>query len=223
MDSSKDIFAFSNFGDPQTGMNAIEYYSQKVKSLMYYDVFLAFENITKPMQNPEVYERINEKMSMLGPAVGRFMGEVLNPIVTRTIGILDRKGLLPPIPDELIDNPRFEIDYVSQLAQAQKRSELNSLMGGLSLIGQMAQAAPETLDKIDPDKTVNIAWDILGAPVKVLRDDEEVKEIREARANAQARENQMVEAAQVAAIGKTAAEGDKMLAETASRSKGRFE
>ena len=96
-------------------------------------------------------------------------------------------------------------------------------MGGLSLIGQMAQAAPETLDKIDPDKTVNIAWDILGAPVKVLRDDEEVKEIREARANAQARENQMVEAAQVAAIGKTAAEGDKMLAETASRSKGRFE
>jgi len=105
MDSSKDIFAFSNFGDPQTGMNAIEYYSQKVKSLMYYDVFLAFENITKPMQNPEVYERINEKMSMLGPAVGRFMGEVLNPIVTRTIGILDRKGLLPPIPDELIDNP----------------------------------------------------------------------------------------------------------------------
>jgi hypothetical protein len=223
MDSSKDIFAFSNFGDPQTGMNAIEYYSQKVQSLMYYDVFLAFENITKPMQNPEVYERINEKMSMLGPAVGRFMGEVLNPIVTRTIGILDRKGLLPPIPDELIDNPRFEIDYVSQLAQAQKRSELNSLMGGLSLIGQMAQAAPETLDKIDPDKTVNITWDILGAPVKALRDDEEVKEIREARANAQARENQMVEAAQVAAIGKTAAEGDKMLAETASRSKGRFE
>jgi ammonia channel protein AmtB len=39
--------AFGNFGDPQVGMNAIEYYSQKVKSLMYNDVFLAFDNLTK--------------------------------------------------------------------------------------------------------------------------------------------------------------------------------
>jgi hypothetical protein len=223
MDSGKDIFAFGNFGDPQVGMGAIEYYTKKVRSLMYYDVFLAFEGIDKQMQNPEVYERINEKMSMLGPAVGRFMGEVLNPIVTRTIGILDRKGLLPPIPDELIENPAFEIDYVSQLAQAQKRSELNSLMSGLSLVGQMAQAAPEVLDKIDADKTVNTAWDILGAPVKVLRDDEEVQSIREGRAAAQAEQDKMVQAGQVAAIGKTAAEGDKALAETASRTKGRFE
>ena len=223
MDSGKDIFAFGNFGDPQTGLAALEYYTKKVRSLMYYDVFLAFEGIEKPMQNPEVYERINEKMSMLGPAVGRFMGEVLNPIVTRIIGILDRKGLLPPIPDELIMNPTFEIDYVSQLAQAQKRSELNSLMGGLTLIGQMAQFAPETMDKIDPDKTVNQAWDILGAPVKVLRDDQEVQAIREGRAQAQAEQAQLEKVGAMAAIGKVAAEGDKALAETASKNKGRFE
>jgi hypothetical protein len=87
----------------------------------------------------------------------------------------------------------------------------------------MAQYAPETLDKIDPDKTVNTTWDILGAPVKVLRDDEEVQAIREARANAQAEEAQMVKTAQMAAIGKTAAEADKALAETASKNRGRFE
>ena len=225
MDNAKDIFAFSNFGDPQTGMAAIEYYSNQVKSLMYNDVFLAFEKIDKSMQNPEVYERINEKMSMLGPAVGRFMGEVLNPIIIRTIGILFRAGRLPPVPDALWENPTYEIDYVSQLAQAQKRSELNSLMNGLTLVGQMAQFAPETLDKVDPDKTVDEAWDILGAPVRVLRDDSEIEAIREARAEAQAKAQELEIIGQAAKAGKDMAEGEKKLAEAgqAHSAKRRFE
>ena len=165
MDSNKDIFSFANEGDPQVGMAAIEYYTAQVKSLMYNDIFLKFENIKKQMQNPEVMEMINEKMAMLGPAVGRYMGAVLNPTIIRTIGILQRGGKLPPVPDALLESPAFEIDYVSQLAQAQKRSELNSLMNGLSLVGQMAQFVPEALDKVNTDTAVDEGWDILGAPV----------------------------------------------------------
>jgi hypothetical protein len=179
MDGSKDIFAFGNFGDPQVGMNAIEYYSMKVKTLMYNDVFLAFDNITKQMNNPEVMERINEKMTMLGPAVGRYIAEMLNPVVIRTIGILSRRGKLPPPPDELIQSPEYEIDCISQLAQAQRRSELNALVSGLSIVGQMAQYTPDVLDKISPDKVVDEAWSIIGAPVRVLRDDAEIEAIRE--------------------------------------------
>jgi len=213
MDSSKDIFAFGNFGDPQVGLNALEYYSQKVKSLMYYDVFLAFEGLGKQMNNPEVMERINEKMSMLGPAVGRWTSEVLNPIVIRTIGILYRAGKLPEPPDELLNDPTYEVDFVGQLAQAQKRSELNSLITGLTLVGQMAQFNPEVLDKLNGDSTVNEIWNITGAPVKTLRDDAEVAKIREGRANQQAQVNQMAMlgagadvVAKGATIGKTMAE-----------------
>lgn len=216
---SKDIFAFSDFGDPQIGMLAIEYYTKQIKSLMYNDIFLTFENITKQMQNPEVQERINEKMAMLGPAVGRYMGAVLNPIIIRTIGILERRGKLPPMPDALRENPSFEIDYVSQLAQAQKRSELNSLLNGLSLVGQMAQAVPDVQDKINTDVVVDEAWDILGAPVKVLRDDQEVQTIRENRAEAIAEEQKVIMAQGVAKAGKDAAAADKDLAEVAEKSK----
>ena len=225
MDSGKDIFAFANFGNPQAGMEAIEYYARQVKSLMYNDVFLAFENITKQMQNPEVQERINEKMSMLGPAVGRYMVEMLNPIVIRTIGILSRAGKLPPIPEALWENPSFEIDYVSLLAQAQKRSELNSLLGGLSLLSQVAQFVPEAVDKINPDKVVDKAWDILGSPMVVLRDDKEVEGIRGNRAEAMAQQQKMDMLTASADISKKAAEGDKALAEAgqASAGKRRFE
>jgi hypothetical protein len=221
MDSAKDIFSFGNFGDPSVGMTAIEYYTKQIKSLMYNDIFLTFENITKQMQNPEVQERINEKMAMLGPAVGRYMGAVLNPTIIRTIGILQRANKLPPVPDALMDSPSFEIDYVSQLAQAQKRSELNSLMSGLSLVGQMGQFVPEVIDKIDTDTVIDEAWDILGAPVKVLRDDMEVDQIREGRAQAQAQEQKMMMMQQAAGAGKDIAAGEKDLAAATDMSRGR--
>jgi hypothetical protein len=178
---AQDIFAFGNYGDPQVGMNAVEYYSMKVKSMMFNDVFLAFNGITKQMQNPEVMERINEKMTLLGPAVGRYISEMLNPVIIRTIGILYRRGKLPPPPAEFMMNPEYEIDCISQLAQAQRRSELNNLVTGLTLVGQMAQFAPEATDKIDTDKTTDEVWSILGAPDRVLRTDTDIAKLRETR------------------------------------------
>jgi hypothetical protein len=208
----KDIFAFGNFGDPAAGMNATEYYAQKVKTLMFYDVFLAFDNLTKQMNNPEVMERINEKMTMLGPAVGRYISEMINPAVIRTLGILYRKGRLPPIPDSLIMNPSYEIDCISQLAQAQRRSELNSLMSGLSLIGQIAPVIPDALDKVNVDKVIDNAWEIIGASPKVLRDDEEVQAIREAKGRMAQQQMSMNMVEQGANVVKTGSEVDKNMA-----------
>jgi hypothetical protein len=207
---AKDIFALGNTGDPEIGMTAIEMYSSKVKSLMFYDTFLAFNQVTKQMNNPEIMERISEKMTLLGPAVGRYISEMLNPVVVRTIGILARKGKLPEPPDEIIMDPSYEIDCISQLAQVQRRSELNSLMSGLGLVGQMAQYAPEALDKIDADKVVDEAWGILGAPVKVLRSDNEIEALRNSRANMAAEEREMAMAEQGIGIAKTGGEIDKM-------------
>lgn len=223
MDSSKDIFAFANYGDPAFGMQGVEYYSQKVKGLMFNDVFLAFEGLGKQMNNPEVYERINEKMTLLGPAVGRWTAEVSNPIIIRTIGILYRRGKLPQVPDEMLDNPAYEIDYVSQLAQAQRRSELNSLVTALTMTGQMANFAPEILDGVDPDKTRNEVWGITGAPVKVLRSDDEIQKIREVRGQKQAKAEELAIIQQGAGIVQTAAAADKLIAEAAQTGRKKFE
>jgi hypothetical protein len=198
---SKSIFSFANQGDPQFGLQAVEYYSSKVKNLMFHDTFLAFSNITKDLNNPEIMERINEKMTMLGPAVGRYLSEVLNPIVQRTIGILWRRGRLPKPPDEMIMDPSYEIDFVGTLAQAQRRSELNTLITGLTMMGQMAQFTPEIMDKINPDKVTDEVWAITGASVKVLRDDAEIKKIREGRAEASMKAQEMAMAPGLTAQG----------------------
>ena len=194
MDSSKDIFAFGNYGNPEVGLKSVEYYAMEVKRLMYQDVFLAFSNITKDMNNPEIMERINEKMTMLGPAVGRYLDEALSPIIERTIGILARRGKLPDPPSEMLIDPRYEIDFVGILAQAQRRTELNSLVTALTMVGQMAQLAPEVLDNVDPDQVTKEVWSITGAPIKVLRDDDEIQRIREGRQQALAEQQQMASA-----------------------------
>jgi len=191
--TGKDIFPFGNYGDPRIGLEATEYYASKVKSMMFTDVFLAFSNITKDMNNPEIMERINEKMTMLGPAVGRYLQEVISPVIQRTIGILFRRGKLPEPPMELMMNPGYEIDFVGVLAQAQRRTELNSLVTSLQMIGSMAQYSPEVLDKINPDRVTDEVFSITGAPVTVLRDDAEVQSIREGRAQASMQAQQIAE------------------------------
>jgi hypothetical protein len=211
---ANDIFAFGNYGNPQVGMQAVEYYTMKVKAMMYNDVFLAFDGITKQMNNPEVMERINEKMSMLAPAVGRYISEMINPTIMRTLGILSRRGKLPKPPDEFLMNPEYEIDCVSQLAQSQKRSELNALVTGLTMVAQIAQGgAPQVTDKVDYDKTVDEIWGITGAPDRVLRDDTQVQKIREIRSKQVQQQQQMEMAGQIGEVMKSGAEADKKSAE----------
>ncbi len=213
-----DIFAFGNSGDPAVGMNAIEYYQQKVKNMMYTDVFLAFNGITKEMNNPEVMERINEKMTLLGPAVGRYISEMLNPTIIRTIGVLQRRGRLPQPPEELIQDPSYEIDCISQLAQAQRRSELNGLLSGLQLVSQIATFKPEVLDKINGDKTVDEAWSIIGAPTRIFNDDDQIAALREARGRAAQAQQQLEMANAGADVVKKGSEVDKNLAAAKSGS-----
>jgi hypothetical protein len=79
----------------------------------------------------------------------------------------------------------------------------------MSMIGQIAQAAPSILDKMDTDKAANVIWEITNAPTQILRDDTEVDAIRESRAEEQAKAQQMAMYAQGAQIAKDATQASK--------------
>ena len=111
----------------------------------------------------------------------------------------------------------------SDLAQAQRRSELNSLVTALTMTGQMANFAPEILDGVDPDKTRDEVWGITGAPVKVLRSDDEIQKIRETRGQKQAEAERLAIVAEGAKAVQSAAAADKLMAEAAATGKGKLE
>ena len=90
-----------------------------------------------------------------------------------------RQGLFLQAPEILLKQ-ELKIEYVSPMALAQRSQELQSLMRGLELFGSMSQTMP-VMDYIDEDGLVKQIIDILGLPAKVIKSDNQVKQIREER------------------------------------------
>jgi len=220
LDPTKDIAPIGNYGKVNIGMDIMQYYADKAGAMMFKNAFLSFQDITKQMTVPEVMQRANEAMTLLGPAVGRYMSDVLQPLVERSIGILWNKGKLPPIPEEMRLNPEYDVKFIGRLAQAQKQSEMNNVTNALSIAGQIAQFKPEALDKINADATIDELWGITNAPASMIYDREEVLEIRQARAQQQ-QQIQALQMAQAASTaGRDATQADKNVAESREIEKG---
>ena len=213
LDPQKDIVPIGNYGNIKIGMAELEYYADQAGKMMFKNAFLSFQDVTKQMTVPEVMQRTNEAMTMLGPAVGRFMSDVLQPIIERLVGILYKEGRLPQIPDEMMFNPEYDVKFIGRLAQAQKQSEMNNVTNALTIAGQIAQFKPETLDKLNADATIDEIWGISNAPANMIYDHDEVKEIREARAQQMAQIQKLQMAESMAKTGKDATQADKNLAE----------
>ena len=180
---------------------------------MFVDTFQAFASITKQMTIPEVMERVSEKMTLLGPAVGRYMNDVLQPLIEKVVFILFESNSLPRLPDVMLNDPSFEVKFVGRLVQTQRQSELNNIVNALSIAGQIAQINPESLDKINTDKAIDDIFDISGVSAKILNSDTEVQQIRQARAQAMQQQQEMNMIQQGIDIYKTAGEGDKIAKE----------
>lgn len=139
------------------------------------------------MTATEVMQRRDEQLRTLGPILGRQHYELLKPLVERIFNILDRKGLLPETPEELVDRP-LKVRYTSQIAKAQKAIEGEQIMKAMQLIGPFIETDPGVLDNIDTDQVVRFAADIYGLPHKVIRDIKERDSLRKERAQAQQQE-----------------------------------
>jgi len=205
----EDIAPIGNYGNVQVGMAEIEYYTKQVRATMYNDVFVAFDQLTQRMTVPEVMERVNEKMTLLGPAVGRAMSDVLIPIVDKTIATAYKAGRLPKLPDSMMNDPRYEVAFTSKLAQAQKQASLNNLTTAMGIVGQMAELKPEMLDRINGDGAIDDIWAITAAPAGSLNSVDDANKVREQRAITQEEDRKLMAAQEGAAVGETVSRANK--------------
>ena len=216
--------AAANYRNPQTkaddyaplitkanigiGLDMIQDVKNDVEEAFFVPLFRAFSMITKQMTIPEVERRIAENMVLLGPVVGRFTQEVFDPLIIRAFMILFRLGAFPPPPPQ-IAGQELDIKYISQLARAQRASEVASLERTFLMTRSIAEIDPSVVDKFNSDKAIDITAEINGTNPEVIRDDDEVAEIREARVEAETVQAKLVAAQQGADIAKTAAESQK--------------
>lgn len=149
----------------------------------------------------EIEEMSNEVASMVGPALERLNGELLRPGVDRHFNELERRGFLPPPPEELqgID---VKPEFMSSMHQAQKAIGLQPVrvfVGELSALA--ATLGPSVLDKVAGDKVVDELVNVTGIKPDLVLGDDEVRKIRSVRA---AREQAMQQGQEMLAAAKGA-------------------
>jgi hypothetical protein len=179
-------------------------------------LFRTLSDVNKNMTVPEVQRRIAENMGLLGPVIGRFIHEVWSPLIFSTFDILWEAGAIPPAPPE-IEGEDMDIIYLSTLARAQRMSEMQPIGNFLQVVGQMAQIKPEILDKVDEDKTVDVIADLMSVTPEILRSEEVVKQIREARKAEQQQQLQLMKLEQASKIAKQGADANKSMQEAGAK------
>ena len=151
---------------------------------------------TPQMTATEVLERAREKGILLAPTMGRQQSEYLGPAIERELDVLGRQGVLPPMPQELIEaQGEYRIEYDSPLSRSQRSEEAAGIMRTVEAAMNVAAQTqnPEPLDHFNWDEIVPAMADIQGVPQSWLRGKEEIAQIRQARAG-QMQEQQAIQA-----------------------------
>ena len=156
---------------------------------------------TPVMTATEVLERAREKGALLSPTMGRQQSEMLGPMIERELELLMKQGLLPPLPQMLIDaDGEFDITYDSPLSRSQRAEEAAGWLRTFESAGAFANLTgdPSSLDHFDTDVIIPALSEINAVPPSWMRSAEAIEGIREGRAQQQ-QTQQMIDAAPAAA------------------------
>jgi hypothetical protein len=167
---------------------------------------------TPRMTATEALIRAQEKGMLLTPTVGRQQSEALGPLIEREIDLLMRADKLPPLPQALIDaGGEYEVIYDSPMSRMQRAEELVGVQRTMELLAPFAQMDPSILDIFNPDELGRGTAEVSGVPSPMIRTPDQVKQVREARAQQQ-QQQQMIDAAKpVAGALKDAASANQLL------------
>ena len=152
---------------------------------------------TPTMTATEVLERAREKGALLSPTMGRQQTEMLAPMIEREVDLLLKQGLLPPMPEVMVEaRAGFEVEYDSPLSRSQRAEEASGWLRTLEGAIAYASATQDlsVLDQFDADKIYGQLAEINAVPPSWIRAPEDVAMLREERAEA-AQQQQMLDAA----------------------------
>lgn len=188
----------------------IREHEARIQQSFYADLWLMLANSDRrEITAREIDERHEEKMLQLGPVVDRLHDELLDPLLDRVFSIMMRRGDLPPPPQEL-QGQRVRVEYVSIMAQAQKLLFTTGIERLAGFAGNLMQAAPEVLRRINFDRAVVEYAELLNVPPTIIKSDEEV-----AAAAAEAEQaKQQEQMAQAAPAMQQGAQAAQLLSET---------
>lgn len=180
--------------------------SSRIRETFHNDLFLMISQLDTVRTAAEIYERKEEKLVMLGSVLERFENEALDPAVNRIFSIMDRAGLLPPVPNGL-EGADIEIQYESILSTAQRAVTTAPTERWLQLVAQLSPVYPKAVNIPNFDELLRGYGADIGVPARYIRTQEEVAQL-----NAQA--DQLAQAREAAATGGAFVDSAQTLSQT---------
>jgi hypothetical protein len=163
---------------PDLAEDVMENTRQRIRSAFFIDQLQLVQGAQ--MTATEVMQRTEENLRLMGPILGRLNDELLRPIIDRLFGIMLRNNKFAPIPDSL-RGKNLKIEYVSQIAKAQRSSEADTLLRVIQTTAPLIEASPDIMDNFDGDAVLRHNAKIFGLPEEMLRDPADVGQVRKQR------------------------------------------
>lgn len=132
---------------------------------------ILFANPLGPVTGPqmtatEVSIRQQEAIKKIGAAFGRLLVELLEPIIQKSLKILQKKGLIPGIK---LNNTEISIRYESPLAQLQNQEDMRAVEQWVAFLLQ-TYGNPEGLAPVQFDILPQWAAEKLNVPSKLVNE-----------------------------------------------------
>jgi len=189
-------------GRYDVGKDRIQGKEDAIRAAYHVDLFQMFSEYEGPQMTAyEASLKQGEKLIQFSPTNTRLTVEFFNPLLKRVWGICIRAGALPPPPPELIETglngeqfiPEPNITYTSRIALAIKALETEGFLRTLSMVTPLIEVLPDILDNFNFDIAIPDVARNNGTPSRFIMGEKERESIRAARAEAQARMQQLEE------------------------------
>lgn len=154
----------------------------RIEKAFFVDLFMMMINDERnqPATATEINEKKQEQMLALGPVLEQLNQDVLDPLINIAFNFMFKQGKLPPPPPELHGVP-LKVEYTSIMAEAQKLLGLSSTERFFQFVDGLLQFFPEAKDVIDIDQAVIDYGDKTSIAPKIIRDKDQIAQIRQQR------------------------------------------
>jgi hypothetical protein len=189
--------------NPTYAFDYAESRAEEIRDMMFVNLFQTL------VQNPqmtatEALIRQEEKGALLGPS-GSIIQAGFASNLDRELGILEDKGLYEEdsrfLPPASLAGKAVRPTFTGPLDVLRRSAEARDTIQVVTTAMQMAQFDPGVMDNIDGDEALKIVQSAGRSPQRIFRRQDEVADIRDARARAQQAQAGM---AAIAAAGKVA-------------------
>jgi len=157
---------------------------------------------TQPRSAEESRQRQSRALARLSASADTVNYEFLDPLIQSIIEIMHRGGALPELDylQEMAPDADFEIVYQSPFFTAQRQGGVNRVQAFMERRLALFQATqdPVCLDDINLSEVTNYDARMSDIPAQIIRSQEEVSVIRNARAEQQMIQNRMAQMEQLA-------------------------